>query len=253
MIHRATGRIVGPIAPISREDWPFTVIRDDEVLWRYFDYTKFEDLLRSSTLYFSRPDRFHDPFEGRFSPGNKQTQSESDRIFRSLYSISTSPDSEKYHDIHRTVVFISCWHRNTSESLQMWNAYTKSPDSVVVTTSARALRLFLPQNLMKYAVKCAPLDFPRTEFSHNSLFFYKPDEYRFEREFRILRSPADHEAFHPDKEEDRFRRVPIRLKKIVHRVITHPAATTETKERVERLMQAYLPARRRENSAFEVK
>ncbi len=96
MIHRATGRIVGPIAPISREDWPFTVIRDAEILWRYLDYAKFEDLLKSSTLYFSRPDRFHDPFEGRFSPGNKQTQSDSDIIFRSLYSIPPSPDGWKW-------------------------------------------------------------------------------------------------------------------------------------------------------------
>lgn len=135
----------------------------------------------------------------------------------------------------------------------MWNAYTKSTDSVVITTSVRAMRLFLPQNFMKYAVKYAPLDFPRTEFSHNSLFFYKPEEYRFEREFRILRSPGEDEVFYPDTDEDQFRRVAITLKKIVHRVITHPVATFATKERVERLMREYLPARRRENSALEVK
>jgi hypothetical protein len=35
MIHRATGQIMGPIAPIFAEAWPFHAIADSEILWRY--------------------------------------------------------------------------------------------------------------------------------------------------------------------------------------------------------------------------
>lgn len=42
------------------EDWPFTEVDPSEILWRYMTWKKFEDLLRTSALYFSRPDRFDD-------------------------------------------------------------------------------------------------------------------------------------------------------------------------------------------------
>lgn len=132
----------------------------------------------------------------------------------------------------------------------MWNAYTKSYDSVVITTSVRAIQRFLPQQVMKYGVKYTPLDFPRTEFSHNSLFFYKPVGYRFEREYRLLRSPEEDEIFYPDNPEDMYRRVPIRLKKIVHRVISHPRASRALKLTVDELLRRYLPSRQREDSAL---
>lgn len=34
---------MGPIAPVSPDDWPFTVVPDSEILWRYLDFPKFED------------------------------------------------------------------------------------------------------------------------------------------------------------------------------------------------------------------
>jgi hypothetical protein len=134
----------------------------------------------------------------------------------------------------------------------MWQAYTSSSESVVVTTSAKALRRFLPEEIMKYAVKYASLDFPRTEFTHNALFYYKPSGYRIEREYRLLRSPDEDEVFYPDNPQDWFRRVLIKTKKIVHRVITHPYATPETKLKAEELLRQYLPCRRRQDSALEV-
>jgi hypothetical protein len=133
----------------------------------------------------------------------------------------------------------------------MWQAYTSSPESVVVTTSAKALRRFLPEKIMKYAVKYAPLDFPRTEFSHNTLFYYKPSGHGIEREYRLLRSPNADEVFYRDKPEDEFRRIPINTKKIIHRVITHPYATRKRKLKIEELLRRYLPCRRREDSALE--
>jgi hypothetical protein len=55
------------------------------------DVSKFEDLIKRSVLYFSRPDRFEDPFEGRFSPGNREIASNSEEIFQRLYKIA-KPD-----------------------------------------------------------------------------------------------------------------------------------------------------------------
>jgi len=257
MIHRATRRIVGPIAPVFSEDWPFQEVADSQILWRYMDLRKFEDIVRSSTLYFPRADKLKDPFggqdffEGRLSPGNLRRRSRSDEAFRQGYKIDDR-GMQDYPEIHRTVVFISCWHRNTRESFRMWQAYTSSSESVVIVTSAKALRRFLPDELMKFAVRYTPLDFPRTEFSHNALFYYKPSGYSFECEYRLLRSPQEDEVFYSDKPEDEFRRIAIRAKKIIHRVITHPNAIQDTKSKVEEMLRAHLPSRRREDSALEL-
>jgi len=213
---------------------------------------KFEDMLKTSTLYFARPDRFDDPFEGRESPGNTEKVSKSDEIFRCLYKMQKPKDWENSQEMMRQVVFISCWHRNTRESWQMWRAYTKTSNSVVIATSAKALRLFVPNDIKKSAVKYAPLDFPRTEFSHLSLFFYKPSRYIIEREYRLLRAPGEDESFCIDDPADFYRSIPIKTKKIVRRVITHPNATRTTKQRVDELLRDYLQCRRREDSALEL-
>jgi hypothetical protein len=104
---------------------------------------------------------------------------------------------------------------------------------------------------MKFAVKYMPSEFPRTEFSHNALFYYKPSSYSIEREYRLLRSPDEDEVFYPDTPQDSFRRVSIEAQKIIHRIITHPYATRQTKFAIDEFLQQYLPSRRRQDSALE--
>lgn len=237
------------MSPIFREDWPFKTIADSETLWRYMELPKFEDSLKTSTFYFARADQFDDPFEGRDSPGNAEGLSKSEKAFRDLYKIQTPENWKDQQEIARQVMFISCWHRNTRESWQMWRAYTKTPNSVVIATSAKALRLFVPKKIMKYAVKYSALHFLRTEFTHTSLFFYKPSGHKIEREYRMLWAPDEHESFDPTVV---CRRLPIKLSRIVRRVITHPCATRETKRRVDQLLRDYLPCRKREDSALEI-
>jgi hypothetical protein len=240
---------MGGIAPIYQDEWPLLPVLDTEILWRYSDLRKFEHLLKNSALYMARPDSFKDPFEGRLSTGNATQISSSEKAFRALYKIAPTDDANSVETM-RNVVFISCWHRNRRESWPMWHAYTSSPESVVVVTSANALRRFLPDRIMKFGVKYSSLDAPRTMFSHTSLFYYKPPEYSFESEYRLLRSPDEDEAFYSDNPTDRFRLLPIKLKKIVRRVITHPRASRDTKEKVEQLLRDYLPSCLREDSAL---
>ena len=44
--------------------------KDDAVLWRYMDFTKFVDLLDKRALWFARVDTFKDPFECSLSLAN---------------------------------------------------------------------------------------------------------------------------------------------------------------------------------------
>lgn len=208
-------------------------------------------MLETSTLYFARPDKFEDPFEGRFSVGNSSGISKSDAEFRQLYRMSPERDAAAYHDVHRKVVFVLCWHRNLRESRQMWDAYTKGcSESVAITTSGKALECFVPGQILRSTVMYHDLSFPRTEFDHSSLFFYKPSGYAFEREYRMLRQPGKDETFYNENPEDEFRRIPIRLNKVIHRVIAHPNATPAFKRMVAGMLKQKLPDRKLEHSAL---
>jgi hypothetical protein len=212
------------------------------------DFWKFEDMLTRSALYFSRPDQFKDPFEGRFSLGNATTMSASDAAFYAAYQIEPfNKQLEGSQEIMRRVLFISCWQRGRKESREMWNAYTSGPESVVIITSAKALYRFVAGQIVKSPVKYHGDSFPRTEFDHTTLFFYKPALYRFEREFRMLLMPGEHESIRGD---ELGRHVPIRSKKIIRRVITHPKASKEFKMKVDHLLDQFLRCRRREDSTL---
>jgi len=127
----------------------------------------------------------------------------------------------------------------------MWNAYTSHPDSVAIVTSAKALYKFVPARILKSLVKYHADNFPRTEFNHTALFFYKPKCYRFEQEFRMLLAPEENGSIGLDEVGWC---VPVNLKKLVHRVITHPRASADCKMKVDLLMKRYLPNLRRGDS-----
>lgn len=151
---------------------------------------------------------------------------------------------EASQEIMRQCVFISCWHHDKKQSRQMWDAYTSTPDSVVISTSAKALSAFVPGSIVKSLVKYHTDDFARTEFDHLTLFFYKPRFYSFERELRMLLTS---DAIGLD---EIGRHLPVNLKKIVHRVITHPRASPEFKTKVDLVMKGPLKHLHREDSTL---
>lgn len=250
MIDRRTGGIVGPVVPIVKEDWPYSEISPAEVLWRYMDFWKFEDFLARSALYFSRPDKFIDPFEGRLAEGNKTKMSLSDEVFHAAYHIERSEDDAHVsREIMRCVVFICCWHRARKETRDMWQAYTSGPESVAIATSAKALSRVLSaeKRIVQSPVKYHSEAFSRTESAHTSLFFYKPDAYRFEREFRLLLAPPETESVN---ESEIGRHVRVNPKRLVHRVVVHPRGTGAFKDKVRELCRKHLGSIRLESSTL---
>jgi hypothetical protein len=239
----------GPRTSIDPRDWPCKTLAPSEILWRYMDLWKFEDMLLKSALFFARQDRFTDPFEGRFSEGSSVGFSASDKAFYDAYGVS--PPTREQLETHRHCVFISCWHRNTKENREMWNAYTTNADSLVVTTSAKALYQFLPGEIMKSPVMYHGPNFARSHsFGWNTLSFYKPSGYSFEREFRMLRNLGESESVVYDNLSDYGRYVKFTPKKVIHRVVTHPGATEALRSKIDALMGDYLKAIRREDSSL---
>ena len=239
--HRATGKPAGPLTPVFKSDWPYKLPLPSQIVWRYLDLCKFEDMCRTSSLYLCRCDKFRDPLEGRLSKLGIHGTSASDRAFASAYPIAQDYDAQSSaQEVTRGCMFVNCWHMNTRESDRMWREYTTTSDSVVITSSVKALQRVIPQREVTVsAVTYVPEDVPRTEFDHSSIFFYKDTSFSYERELRLLRPLRDGDQVFVDRKEDFGRRLPVNLRLLVHRVILNKRISPSARQHVTELVRQF--------------
>lgn len=225
MKHRPTGKPVGPLVPIFKEDWPYKIPPPSQTLWRYMDSWKFESMLRSSSLYFRRADKLADEGEGRLSRAAVYGTSKSEIAFNETYKIAR--DYKQHlaaHEITRSCMFVNCWNIAGREKQRMWREYTTGPNSVVVTTSMKALQCAVAQQQIVISrVKYIFQSTPRIEFSHTTPFFYKDTFFSFENELRLLRPLLEDEQVLVENEGDFAKTVAVNPRRLIHRVITHKA------------------------------
>ena len=111
---------MGPLAPVFKADWPYRLPPPSQIVWRYLDLWKFDDMLRTSSLYFCRCDKFRDPLEGRLSKQGIHGTSASDKAFTARYPIAADYHaSAAAQEVARGCMFVNCWHMNTRESNRM--------------------------------------------------------------------------------------------------------------------------------------
>lgn len=177
-------------------------------LWRYIDFTKFLSLLETESLFFTRADRFEDPFEGArgFQYQTKEAYETVEKFklleLKSKYQKEGKPlpsngelcrivademvaVRENYKKLRETV-FISCWHANERESEGMWKLYTSvMAQGVAIQTTVEHL--------------CQSLSDPNYEIGHvryidyneplkinQRPYWYKRNAFRHEDEVRAV-------------------------------------------------------------------
>ena len=252
LLNRKTGRPVGPAVPIVKDDYPLKTLNRSEVLWKYMDLWKFEKMLKTSSLYFRRADQLSDPFEGRLSVVEPHQFSRSDRAVYGAWGVDRDPaEAALGHNQFRSCGFLSCWHRNSQENPRMWRAYTGSSDSVAIKTSVNAIDRFVPNLISKSPVLYHERETSRSEvFGWITVFFYKPSEYTFEREYRLLRHLEKGESVNSGNPEEFGKEVVVRLRKIVQQVVMHPLASDEAKRKTKMLIENHLKGVRLVNSCL---
>lgn len=136
----------------------------DLTLWRYLEWFKFEDLVKTSSIFFTKVDyliKNYDDAEG------KLTMSEAEMLefivnttFQNLKNQPTpiihvsgipftgnpSIDINAYRQRidkklkhYLSNMYINCWHYNSSENKIMWEKFIPDGNGVAICTTARAL------------------------------------------------------------------------------------------------------------------
>jgi len=163
----------------------------NQKIWRYMDFTKFIDLLNSQELYFTRPDKFEDVFEGRLSQAT-------------IRDIEANFDGTPEQNAHQTMLLtrgafkqastllfgVNCWHMNDHESAAMWKLYLKSNEGIAIqTTYSKLKQALVPSDTECFMGIVHYIDYDNDIMGSNNLFIplvHKRKSFEHEKEVRAV-------------------------------------------------------------------
>jgi len=194
------------------EDHPVTIppADDSAKVWRYMDLSQFMSLLERRSLYFTRADRFEDPFEGKYPRGNYEDRKSLVEEYREWWEsiAAIHPELNPEEEVVEEVVeplksgpllddfnsdrmfFLNCWHMNEYESAAMWDNYLKSDEGIAIQSRFDRLKSALQDhNYTIHIGKVQYLDYEEETIPEdNALWQYlcKRKSFQHERELRML-------------------------------------------------------------------
>lgn len=215
-------------------------------LWRYMDITKYLSLIQTQKLFFSRMDKFDDPYEWKITPYTKE-------IFKRDWNEAVLQESPEpypqeqldttvgriitYAEQHLKKQYANCWHENDSENYAMWKIYSRYEEGVAVVTN--------PERMKKAFENSGLIDWGCVEYFHEAqnvqtiqnftrLCFSKRHQFGFEKEVRLVTTPLPNEPF-----PKYGMMVKVDLQELIDCVYISPKAPDWFKDIIESLNEAY--------------
>jgi hypothetical protein len=207
-------------------------------IWRYMDFSKFVNLLDTSSLFFTKPLFFRDPYEGAYS----------EEDFRRIIGepVSYAPDIKYDYDVKRQslikkskllldFVGVSCWHLNNVESAAMWDLYSKSGEGLAIKSNVENLIDSINGEVFYGQVQY--IDYLKDMASNNTFesLFYKRISFSHENEFRLICFESIEEPFF----QECGAYVKCDLNQLIDEIYIAPTAQKWFKETVESVIGKY--------------
>lgn len=227
---------------------------DSEVIWRYFDFAGFLSLIANSTLYFRRCDKFEDNWDARYS------------VFPKLENAAYPDDKTRTRTLRsalvqqeflRCTMFANCWHMSQHEDAAMWEVYTARKSGIAIQSNIGRLKESLQKCSRKMFIgKVVYGDFAQPDLvdPNNALppSFVKREEYKFEKEVRVLvwsimpHGPLSHGEPVIARDATGFP-CPVEVDRLIESIFIAPALPPQMVTSVQHLMQkcglGYIPVR----------
>lgn len=207
-------------------------------VWRYMDFSKLVNLLDINSLFFTKPLKFRDPYEGAFS------EIDFGRIIGEPYSYI--PDLKHDYDMVREklienskllldLVGVSCWHLNDFESAAMWDLYLKSGEGIAIKTNVE--KLINSINGEIYFGRVQYIDYLKDMVSNNiyETLFYKRSSFSHENEFRLI----SFESLETPYFEEYGGKVSCDLNQLIESIYIAPTSPGWFKDTVESVLKKY--------------
>jgi len=219
---------------------------NNQKIWRYMDFSKYVDMLTTNTLYFTRADKFEDPYDCsgmQFSIGpHKQFSSAYPQIKERARQVNT---------FERLFVYLNCWHMNDVESAALWHLYSENKyETIAIQTTFGKFESEIKDKWPRDGIRISKVKYepenagePIGNPPEGRLFsilgwaniIYKRPSFAHEKELRAfifqgydkrkendtLRNEAHLEKL---MERDEFIRIPIDPAKLIDKVYVSPLA-----------------------------
>lgn len=186
----------------------------DSTIWRYISIPQLMSILHKEALFFTRADKFSDPFEGTYPVQNIQSmntgepqipqkgvlepQRKYDTENPELH-VNFSNDSSRI-EFFKRISFINSWHRGDTETAGMWRSNLEANSGVVIKSSTDSLRdsfhVFKDNDVFIGNVDY--IDFSSERIPENNLmvpYKYKRIEFEHEKELRAVITSYPHEDY----------------------------------------------------------
>lgn len=226
---------------------------DDISLWRYMNFEKFEDLIKTQCLYFASLSQFDDKFEGstprlthrplEVLKRLRQTHASTRRLtgtssieriqYARQITAALEVSSRRGMQSLLSEIYVNCWHANEYESDAMWKLYSDRGPSVAIQTCFRKLRSELTENVDLGEVKY--IDYDSAVFGDGTFerFWHKRKSFEHEKEIRALiwKPKIDGTMMHKGKGIV----VKVDLARLINAVRTNPFSNQDLANRVTEL------------------
>jgi hypothetical protein len=166
---------------------------EDQIIWRYLDFTKFVDLLNTSSLFFTRADYFEDIFEGSITKRGAELRNNDMAELIRLGKLKPQFNDEFWRsrmNNQRKDYAINCWHMNDYESAAMWKLYLKSNEGIAIqSTYSHFKECFSDSTIPVYIGIVKYIDYETDFFPWNNVmypFVHKRKSFEHEKELRAV-------------------------------------------------------------------
>lgn len=189
--------------------------KEDSILWRYMDISKFLSLIGTRKLFFSSIKNLQDPFESAYSDekfkdfikkfnhklmelSNYRKAFQKEGFDPAGFAYDENDDDKKVMELVDVIMertaqnirrstYISCWHENSFESDAMWKLYSnEGKNGIAIQTTYGQLKDSLISQFKIEIGKVIYKDYS-IEFTDDvEPFWYKRKAFEFENEVRAV-------------------------------------------------------------------
>jgi hypothetical protein len=232
------------------EPHPTFIQPEDEniKIWRYLDFTKLISLLDTRRLYFTRCDKFDDPFEGSWPKPNIEARKyipedlPEDGQKKYLEAINRMGEINKNWPRYMAV---NCWHANEHESAAMWNLYLKSNEGIAIQSTYRRYKKSIIDDEKIFIGQVAYIDYNKDGIYGGNIlgpFVHKRKSFEHEKEIRGLVSKWPTEGNTLDFAKDTIEhglQIKVDIETLIERIHIAPNAPSWFKDLVDSVVKKY--------------
>lgn len=200
---------------------------ENSPIWRYMNLPKFISLLDKKSLFFTRADKFQDPYEGILPKFNELKNNRFD-IYQHVISKfktnqefektiqETIPNSMKYTlNELKKITLINSWYMSNYQSAAMWDLYSHKNSGIAIQSTYKNLKSSFDNNHEDtiWIGKIKYIDYEKEwmdEWNLYEAFAIKRKSFEHEQEIRAVTSLPDRigpSVYNPQKPKKEPRKI----------------------------------------------